>query len=121
MKFFNIGALEFLFILLLALIVLGPRKAVKTAGEIGRWLKEFLSSPFWKDLQATSKEIQDLPKKIMDEAEIQKTIDELDFSEAARQRGIGQEKSEAVEEQRGEYHQIHSDPNEDDTVINPLK
>ena len=114
MKLFNIGALEFLFILLLALIVLGPRKAVKTAGDIGHWLKEFLASPFWKDLQATSKEIQDLPKKIMDEAEIQKTIDELDFSEAARQRGIDLEKSEETEEHWGEYQRFHSDPSEDD-------
>ena len=91
MKFLNIGVLEFLFILLLALIILGPRKAVKTAGDIGSWVKEFLSSPFWQDLQKTSKEIQDLPKKMMDEAEIQKTIEELDRSEAARQQGIGVE------------------------------
>jgi len=91
MELFNVGALEFLFILLLALIVLGPRKAVQTAGEIGRWVKKLFESEFWLDLQKTSREFQDLPRKVMDEAEIQKTIEELDRSEAARQRGIGQE------------------------------
>jgi len=80
MKFFNVGALELLFILLLALIVLGPRKAIKTAGDVGQKVKELLNSKFWREIVTTSKEIQDLPKKIMDEADIQKTIEELERS-----------------------------------------
>ncbi len=91
MKLLNVGALEFLFILLLALIILGPRKAVKTAGEVGRWVKDLFQSDFWQELQRTTREIQDLPKKMMDEAEIQKTIEELDRSEAALKRGIERE------------------------------
>jgi len=91
MKFLNVGALEFVFILLLALIILGPRKAVKTAGDVGRWVKDLFQSEFWQDLQQTTREIQDLPKKMMDEAEIQRTIEELDRSEAAFKRGIGRE------------------------------
>jgi Sec-independent protein translocase protein TatA len=88
MQLFNVGALELLFILLLALIVLGPRKTIKTAGEVGRWIKDLLQSQFWQDLQKTSNEIRSLPKKLMDEAEIQKTIDELDRSEAALRRSM---------------------------------
>jgi len=80
MKFINVGALELLFILLLALIVLGPRKAIKTAGDVGQKVKELLNSKFWREIVTTSKEIQDLPKKIMDEADIQKTIEELERS-----------------------------------------
>lgn len=94
MKLFNVGALELLFVLLLALVVLGPRKAVKTAGDVGQWLKQFLSSSFWQDLQSTSRELQDLPKKMMDEAEIQRTIEELDRSEAAFHKGMEQEVAE---------------------------
>lgn len=78
MKIFNVGVLEIFFILLLAMIVLGPKKAVETAGDVGHWIKKLMKSQFWKDLVMTSREIQDLPKKIMDEAEIQRTIEELD-------------------------------------------
>ncbi|MFN2303634.1 MAG: hypothetical protein ACK2TV_07865 [Anaerolineales bacterium] len=80
MKVFNVGGLEFVFILLIALIVLGPKKAVKAAGDVGIWIRKLMSSQFWKDLLATSREIQDLPKKLMDEAEIQKTLAEIDRS-----------------------------------------
>jgi sec-independent protein translocase protein TatB len=80
MKFLNVGALEFALILLLAFIVLGPKQAVKVAGDVGRWVKKLISSQFWRDLVATSKQIQDLPQKMMDEAEIQKTIEDLERS-----------------------------------------
>ncbi len=80
MKFLNVGVLEFVFILLLAFIVLGPKQAVKTAGEIGHWVKKLVSSPFWRDLVSTSKQIQELPRKLMDDAEIQDTLQELERS-----------------------------------------
>lgn len=107
MKLFNVGALEFVFILLLALIILGPRKAVETAGEVGRWVKELFSSQFWQDLMTTSKEIQDLPKKMMDEAEITKTIEELDRSEAAIKRGIAKDDLEQTAVDWENPHHIH--------------
>ncbi|MBG0786873.1 MAG: twin-arginine translocase TatA/TatE family subunit [Anaerolineaceae bacterium] len=77
MEIFNIGILEFLFILLLAFIILGPKKAVELAGEVGRWVKDFVKSPFWREIVNTSKEIKDIPRKLMDEAEVQQTIDEI--------------------------------------------
>jgi Sec-independent protein translocase protein TatA len=110
MKFLNVGALEFLFILLLALIILGPRKTVQTVGEIGRWIKDLFQSEFWRDLQQTTREIQDLPRKVMDEAEIQKTIEELDRSEAARQRGLGNKKLADRETHSEDPHNIQDDP-----------
>jgi len=82
MKFLNVGILELLFILLLALIVLGPRKAIQAAGDVGRWIKQIVSSDFWREIVTTSREIKELPKKLMDEVELQKTIEELDRSTA---------------------------------------
>lgn len=78
MKFLNVGTLELVFILLLVLIVLGPRKAMKTAGELGALIKKITSSKFWRDLVTTSEEIRDLPRKMMDESELQNTIASLD-------------------------------------------
>jgi Sec-independent protein translocase protein TatA len=78
MEIFNVGILEFLFLLLLAFLVLGPKKTVELAGEIGRWLKEFVKSPFWRDIVRTSQDLKEMPRKLMDDAEIQKTIDEIE-------------------------------------------
>ena len=78
MKFLNVGALELLFILLLAFIVLGPEKAIKTAGDVARWLRDLTKSAFWRDLVATSREIQNLPKTLMEDSEIQRTFNDLD-------------------------------------------
>jgi len=93
MKLFNVGALEFVFILLLAFIVLGPEKAIKAAGDVARWIKGLTSSQFWKDLVSTSREIQDIPKKLMEETEIQNTIADLD-------RSFGDAKSALAETQK---------------------
>jgi len=46
----------------------------------------------------------------MDEAEIQKTIEELDRSEAARQRGIGREEMAESETHWEDPHHIQPDP-----------
>lgn len=80
MKILNVGALEILFIVLLALIILGPKNAVKALGDAGIWLRKLKDSQIWRDFISTSKEIQDIPKKMMDEAEIQKTLDEINMS-----------------------------------------
>ena len=80
MEIFNIGALEFFFIILLAFIILGPKKAVEMAGKVGQWVKDFVKSPFWKDIVSTSKDIKDIPRKIMDDVEIKSTIDEIERS-----------------------------------------
>ncbi len=80
MQIFNLGLLEIAFIVLLAFIVLGPQKAVEEAGNLGRWIRKIIKSPFWRDLVSTSKDIKDIPKKIMDDAEIQKTLEDIDRS-----------------------------------------
>jgi len=80
MKILNVGALEILFIVLLALIVLGPKNAVKALGDVGAWLRKMKDSQIWQDFLSTSREIQDIPKKMMDEAELQKTLDEINLS-----------------------------------------
>jgi Sec-independent protein translocase protein TatA len=80
MELFNIGILEFLFIILLAFIVLGPKKAVKVAGEVGAWIRNILDSPTWKEIMKTSRDIRDIPRKITDDAEIQRTLEDIDYS-----------------------------------------
>lgn len=80
MEVFNIGALEVVFIVLLAFIVLGPQKAVEAAGDLGRWIRKVVKSPFWRNLVSTSQDIKDIPRKLMDDAEIQQTLEEIERS-----------------------------------------
>ena len=90
MQFLNVGILELFLILVLAFIVLGPNKAIKTAGDIGRWIKDFVKSPLWKQLLSTSNELRDLPNKIMDEAEIKNTIQDFEHSSKEIKKAINQ-------------------------------
>jgi Sec-independent protein translocase protein TatA len=73
MEIFGIGPLELLFILLIALIVLGPGDMVKTGLTLGRFLRKIISSPEWRTIQRASREIRYLPNRLMREA----SLDEL--------------------------------------------
>jgi sec-independent protein translocase protein TatB len=80
MQIFNVGVLELLFILIIAFIVLGPKRTITAARDVGRWIRNLARSPIWREIVSTSSEIRDLPRKMMDDAELQKLITELDLS-----------------------------------------
>lgn len=76
MEIFGIGASELVFILLIAIIVLGPRDMQKAGRTIGRWLNELVRSDSWKVFQKTSAELRNLPRNLMREANME--VAELD-------------------------------------------
>lgn len=71
MEILGIGASELIFILLIAIIVLGPKDMQKAGKTVGRWLNQFIKSDGWKALQHASKEIRNLPTNLMREANIE--------------------------------------------------
>lgn len=71
MEIFGIGASELIFILLIAIIVLGPKDMQKAGKTIGRWLNQFVRSDGWKALQRASKEIRNIPTNLMREANLE--------------------------------------------------
>ena len=71
MEIFGIGASELVFILLIALIVLGPRDMQKAGRTIGRWLNQLVRSDSWKVFQRTSAELRNLPRNLMREANME--------------------------------------------------
>lgn len=80
MEILGIGASELIFILLIAIIVLGPKDMQKAGKTVGRWLNQFIKSDGWKALQRASKEIRNLPTNLMREAnmeELQKVDREI--------------------------------------------
>ena len=73
MEFLGIGPSELVFILIIALIVLGPRDMQKAGRTIGKWMRRIVTSDGWRLFQQTSREIQTLPNRLMREA----ALDEL--------------------------------------------
>ena len=65
MELFGVGPLELLLILMIALIVLGPRDMIKTGRSMGRFLRKTILSPTWVKMQ---REIRNLPYQMMREA-----------------------------------------------------
>lgn len=68
MEILGIGPLELFFILIIALIVLGPNDMVKAGRTLGRFMRSIVTSPTWQMIQQTSREIRYLPNKLMREA-----------------------------------------------------
>lgn len=84
MEFLGIGPLELFFILLIALIVLGPKDMVKAGKTIGRFLRRLVTSPNWRVLQEASREIRHLPEKLMREAGLEEIKSELPDAQIIR-------------------------------------
>jgi sec-independent protein translocase protein TatB len=82
MEIFGIGASELLFILVIALIVLGPRDMQKAGRTIGRWLNQLIRSDSWKVFQRTSAELRNLPRNLMREANMEVAEMERDLRNA---------------------------------------
>ena len=71
MEILGIGPSELIFVIVIALIVLGPRDMQKAGRTVGRWLNSIIRSDGWKAFQQTSREIRSLPNRLMREANIE--------------------------------------------------
>jgi len=80
MELFNVGIPEFLLVLVLAFILLGPEGMVKTARDAGRLVRRFLQSPLWASLRQAERELRQVPTRLVREAgldEIEKELNPL--------------------------------------------
>jgi Sec-independent protein translocase protein TatA len=74
MEILGIGPLEALFILIIALIAVGPRDLGRAAQSIGRFLNQVYRSEAWRNLSEASRNLRSLPNRLAREA----ALDELD-------------------------------------------
>jgi Sec-independent protein translocase protein TatA len=77
MELFGIGPLELFFILLIALIILGPGDMVKAGLTLGRFLRKIVTSPEWRTIQKASIELRNFPNRLMREASLDDLSKEL--------------------------------------------
>lgn len=71
MEFLGIGPSELVFIVIIAIIILGPKDMQKAGRTVGRWLNRFIRSDGYKALQRASREIRNLPTTLMREANME--------------------------------------------------
>lgn len=80
MEFLGIGPLELLIVLLLALVLLGPKDMAKAGRSLGKFMRRVVTSPQWKVINQTSQELRNLPNRLIREAgleEMQQDINNL--------------------------------------------
>jgi sec-independent protein translocase protein TatB len=77
MEIFGVGPLEFLLILVMALVILGPQDMVGTARKIGQWVYRVVRSPTWQAILATTQDLRELPQKIVRDAGIEEAMNEV--------------------------------------------
>jgi len=79
MEIFGVGTSELIFIILIAIIVLGPKDMQKAGRTIGRFLNQLIKSDSWKIFQQTSNELRNLPRNLMREANMEMMEAEKDL------------------------------------------
>ena len=68
MEILGIGPSELVFIVIIALIILGPKDMQKAGKTIGKWLRGIVTSDAWKMFQQTSRELRTLPNRLIRDA-----------------------------------------------------
>ena len=93
MEFLGIGPLELAFIILLAILIFGPKDIANTSKTIGKSLNKFIRSDTWKTINQTSRELKNLPTRLMRETGLddltESTKEEIANVDSAIQESIG--------------------------------
>ena len=77
MDFLGVGPMELLLVLIIALIVLGPKDMVKAGRSLGVFLRNIIKSPLWHSVQQTSRDLRYLPNRLIREAGLEEEAEEL--------------------------------------------
>lgn len=79
MEILGIGPLEFLFILLIIFLVMGPEDMQKTARTLGRWLRRLMASETWRSLTHTRQTLRTLPNRLAREAGLEESLRDMEI------------------------------------------
>lgn len=108
MKVFNIGIGEILFIIILAVIIFGPENLVKSARDLGVFLRKVTKSPYWQEVWATRRDLEEIPRMLAKEANLKETLRELELDT----KGVSSQVSGAVTDLINEVDEKTAPPQE---------
>lgn len=82
MEILGIGMPELIFVIIIALLILGPKDMQKAGKTIGKFLRNVITSDGWKIFQQTSRDLRTLPNRLMREAneDLEKITREINSS-----------------------------------------
>ena len=98
MEILGIGPLEFIFIIIIALIILGPNDMIKAGRTLGTFLRKLILSQEWRTIQQASREMRNLPNRMIREAGLDDLKDQLPTTEQLRQEAGLDKLEESVQE-----------------------
>jgi Sec-independent protein translocase protein TatA len=78
MEFLGVGPTELALIIILALVLIGPRDMAKFGREAGQFLNKLYHSATWRTMNDASREIRNLPTRLAREAEIDSVRHDLE-------------------------------------------
>ncbi len=88
MEILGVGPLELLFIILIMLVLLGPKDMVNTARKAGVMIRKVIRSPMWASIMDTSREIRTLPTRLVREAGLEEDLKTIRNQTQAQTREI---------------------------------
>jgi Sec-independent protein translocase protein TatA len=77
MEILNIGPLEIITVLIIMIILLGPQETIRTVYRVGRFIRDVVRSPQWREITGFSKVIRKLPQQMMSETGLEKAMQEI--------------------------------------------
>ena len=77
MDFLGVGPMELIFVVILALIILGPKDMQKVGRSMGRWMNKMVKSDTWKLVRQASNKIKYLPNQTTQAVCFDKSLLEL--------------------------------------------
>ena len=89
MEVLGVGPLEVLLIVLLAIVLFGPKDIARTARSAGRTLNRLYHSEGWRTLLRTSETLRTLPNRLAREAELEE-LDDLRRTIAETERSVAE-------------------------------
>lgn len=109
MKIFNVGASEIFLIVLLALVIFGPKRLVQVMRDSGKWLRSIGKSPLVRDFIRTTEDIRNIPNELLRESGLEQDIKEVQRAaqEAAR--------IDEIDAERTKQNETNETPAEDET------
>ncbi len=109
MDFLGVGPLELIFVLVIVILVIGPKDIGKTAKTIGRFLNRVYKSDEWRALTEASRTIRTLPNRLAREAELEE-LEEIRQSLKGTTEDIERTRDELSKETKAAIPSLSSKP-----------
>lgn len=77
MQIFNLGVGEVVFILLIAVVVLGPIRIMAFSRRAGLWLRALVNNPLWQEVVTTSYALRNLPNQLVEDTGLKSELDAI--------------------------------------------